>query len=40
MSEPQVQEYFDDFTARVIADVLDSDTRDAEEREPAAGMLT
>ena len=34
-----LQEYFDDFTARVVADVLHADTKDAEEREPTAGLL-
>ena len=35
-----LQEYFDEFTARVISDALHSDTKDAEEREPILGMAT
>ena len=27
-----LQDYFDDFTSRVIAEAIDGDTRDAEER--------
>jgi hypothetical protein len=34
-----LQEYFDDFTTRVIADVLHASTSDAEEREPARTTL-
>ncbi len=34
-----LQEYFDEFTNRVIADALHGDTKDAEERKRSAGEL-
>ena len=36
--QASLREYFDEFTGRIIADVLHADTGEAEEREPTGTL--